>query len=80
MGEWGRNIAAGFNISALGKKEVSSWSQFLMEELALDGRWCMKGISQLQKGRQDDLVMDTNVPVHSGLLGPESGKSFLHLS
>ena len=57
----------------MGKKEVSSWSQFLMEELALDGRWYMKGISQLQKGRQDDPVMDTNVPIHSGLLGPESG-------
>ena len=73
-----RYIAAGCNISALGKKEISSWSQFLMEELALDGRWCMKGILQLPKGRQDDPVMDTNVPVHSGLLGPESGKSLLY--
>ena len=39
----------------------------------------MKGISQLQKGRLDDPVMDTHVPVHSGLLESESGKSLLYL-
>ena len=33
-----------------GNKAVSSWFQFLVEELTLDGRWYMKGILQLQKG------------------------------
>ena len=78
MNEW-RYIAARFNISTLGNKAVSSWFQFLVEELILDGRWYMKGISQLQKGRLDDPVMDTHVPVHSGLLESESGKSLLYL-